>query len=1066
MFDTPEKIQAAIASGELDAEVGALMLKRLPGASLDLDRYSQGLSDQGRAMQQNFLTRDVQGATTLNTEYQYPGTTYPGLETLPPLSLGNTSQNNVPLENNPLVSNSQPQIQKGSEEQIADLMSQGFTRNEAEQLAKSKNYDITGRNTGDSYSSDYEEYLKSNPQANGQLDLSKGFPYIYGGGTDLNTRANLLGQFAGLQKGTEGKGLGIGLSAASLALGLAGDVASGIGMSRANKVAQDYYQKKLRGVDVNDYINAPQDRNTNGTGNMNFRGGGLFLFEDGGTMPASPVEQMVLKAIQDGVPPESIIQSLVAQGISQEQAAQVINSVTEQTTQQPQVGEQPDSDIPVEKLLTGEVMKGLGKDSLIKPNAEVEKEEALKFPDGTVQKVDGADHEEGGVKVNIPSGTKILSDTNKITKANVKYLVKNFDLKVSTDDTYASVLEKYSKKIGLGKLNSEQEEVFKLLKKQMENENVPEGTVRVNTDFLAKKIKAIEDKKAPKEADKQKFFDTLFSFQESEKKPTNKEGEFRQGGEFEAVCKKMGIDPEHAKSIMGIVPKYPEGGTFKTLSKGFEDGTIKPEDLKQQIDQAYKEGKLDLGEYVELGKKIPGNIAPVVKSGVYTGTYNTTTLAGQGAEQYRVNQRQIGESGVYGLEKTNEEIVTQLAKNFPDIIFDDKVFGKYIDKEKSKNGQVVLKPNTKIADSSVLEMQKRVDTRMKATADDILANKDKFDQATIDRAKQYRDTETFTGETSKNMSTKEKVQSFDSRLGNFTSSRYSIGLNLVNPDESKVLSAKGINTLNQIDDETLKTLSPETQAKVKDLRSTKSTGSDFSLNTYTPTVIPTAEEVKTLPVSTDSTVTDLVKNMPATKYPKMFYHPAQVQMAPTPLTATYMGDIQTQYIDPTRIGIENNLQAISDQNQMIAGQLDNLPPSQRAAALSSLLATSQQSTNQAITNANTVNAQAQQQAEVFNIGQFDRNQQNNFNIKQHYTDKTEQAQALLEENMRNYFNFNQKVALTNRASDDKMNLLASVYDYAPNFYGNQIQFDPNDPWSVQKRNDFLANYPQANVPNP
>jgi hypothetical protein len=868
----------------------------------------------------------------------------------------------------------------------------------------------------------------------------------------------MLGQFAGLEKGTKGKGLGIGLTAGSLALGLAGDIASGIGMSKVNRVAQDYYRKKLRGIDVNDYESVSQSGNSNGIGGREYRSGGVFLFPDGGTMPAEPIETMVAEALQNGVPPQEIIKSLVSQGVAEDQATQMINSIS-QPDQESQEG-QEEQNIPVEKLLTGDVMKGLSPNSPIKPNAEVEKKEALKFPDGSVEKVDGPSHEEGGVKVNLPEGTKILSDDTKIDKKDIKKFRKDYDLNVSENDTYASVLEKYSKKLGLAKLNQEQEEVFKMLKGQLENKSASEGTVRVNTEYLAKKIKDIEDKKAPKEAEKQKFFDTLFNAQESRKKPENKEGEFKYGGEFEAVCKKMGIDPEHAKSIMeGSMPKYPGGGVFKSLSEQYKSGTLNPEELKAKMDQEYKAGNIDEGDYVTLGNMIPGNPTPTAKPGVYTGTYNENEYS----TQQRVAQKP-GEQA-YGQPKTKEAIILNLYKNFPDIIAKDDVFGQYLDKDKLKSGQVVFTkelPLNKV-NSSVLNMQKQVDTRMKASANDIIKNKDKFDAATVDRATKYLKEETFSGDFAKGTPIEQQIRSYDQKMGNFTAGRYSIGLNVITPEESKILANKGIYTLNQLDDETLKSLSPGTQAKVQDLKKIKSTDADYSLNTYTPIVD------KATPPATENTkegeLKNLIKNTAVPKVPGMFYHPSQVQLAPTPLTATYMGDIQTQYVDPTRIGIENNLQASSDQMQVIASQLDNLPPSQRASALSSLLATTQTANNQAITNANMVNAQAEQQADVFNIGQFDRNQQNDFNIKQNYVNKTEQAQAILEENMRNYFNFNQKVAMNNKAIDDKYNLMASVFDYKPNFYGNQIQFDPNDEFQIQKRNalalQMLGSQPQS-----
>ena len=1066
-MNSVEEILAALRSGSITQQQADSYMQQMRATSSDPTgdymTYSQGLRD---ITSQNF---DLRGLASLDNKqnntnsFSQPFTFENPMGRLP-LDLGmnqgtqvtGINQNQSAFDPNftgtPGIN---PNIQGNDTDKLArytqDHINGGETPERAAQLAQQE---IDGQNraasTEGNYGNDFETYQKNNPQDDTQVNLDKkgAFPYIYAGGTDLNTRANMLGQFVGLEKGTKGKGIGVALSAGSLALGLAGDIASGIGMSKANKVAQDYYRKKLRGVDTNDYTAISQTDNSNGMGGRSYRKGGVFILEDGGTMPAEPVETMVAQALQSGVSPEEVIKQLVSQGVAEDQAAQMINSISQQG---PELEESDENkqDIPVEKLLTGDVMKGLSKGSPIKPNAEVEKKEALKFPDQSVVKVDGPPHEEGGVKVNLPEGTKVLSDDTTIDKKEVKRFKKELDLNVSESDTYASVLEKYSKKIGLAKLNDEQEEVFKVLKKQMEASNIGEGTSRVNTEFLAKKIKDIEDKKAPKEAERQKFFDTLFASQESKKKPENKEGEFKYGGEFEAVCKKMGIDPEHAKSIMGgSVPTYGPGGTVETLTEQYKNGTLKPEEFKTKMDQEYKSGNLTLGEYTSLGNLIPGNPLPTAK-GLYTGTYNENTLSSQPRETQRPGEQ------AYGRPKTKEDIILNLYRNFPDIIAKDDVFGSYLDKEKLKQGQVAFTKDLSLnkVNASVLSMQKQVDARMKSSANDIIKNKDKFDAATVERANKYLKEETFSGEYKAGTPVEQQIRSYDQKMGNFTSGRYSIGLNVITPEESKILASKGVTTLNQLDEETLKTLSPETQAKVKDLRSIKSTDSDYSLNTYTPFAEKPVEKTSTEALP-EGELKNLIKNTAIQKNPRMFYHPSQVQLAPTPLTATYMGDIQTQYVDPTRIGIENNLQSSSDQMQVIASQLDSLPPSQRASALSSLLATTQASNNQAITNANMVNAQADQQAEVFNIGQFDRNQQNGFNIKQNYVNKTEQAQAILEENMRNYFNFNQKVAMNNKAIDDRYNLMASIYDYTPNFYGNQIQFDPNDEFQIQKRNDL------------
>lgn len=62
------------------------------------------------------------------------------------------------------------------------------------------------------------------------------------------------------------------------------------------------------------------------------------------------------------------------------------------------------------------------------PNAEVEKEELMRFPNGDQMQVDGPSHDMGGVPVNIPTGTEIFSDRLKMP---------------GTKKTFAKVAEKF-----------------------------------------------------------------------------------------------------------------------------------------------------------------------------------------------------------------------------------------------------------------------------------------------------------------------------------------------------------------------------------------------------------------------------------------------------------------------------------------------------------------------------------------------------------------------------------------------------------------------------------------------
>lgn len=74
------------------------------------------------------------------------------------------------------------------------------------------------------------------------------------------------------------------------------------------------------------------------------------------------------------------------------------------------------------------------------PNAELEKQEVMMQPDGTTDQVDGPSHEQGGVPVNVPAGTKIYSDKLKLpgTKVTIAKLAEKFktnkEEKVLDDD--------------------------------------------------------------------------------------------------------------------------------------------------------------------------------------------------------------------------------------------------------------------------------------------------------------------------------------------------------------------------------------------------------------------------------------------------------------------------------------------------------------------------------------------------------------------------------------------------------------------------------------------------------
>lgn len=140
-------------------------------------------------------------------------------------------------------------------------------------------------------------------------------------------------------------------------------------------------------------------------------------------------------------------------------------------------------------------------------NAEVEKQELMRMPDGGTMQVDGPSHEQGGVPVNIPTGTEIFSDRLKMP---------------GSKKTFAKMAEKY-------KTNKED--------KLLDNDKV--------TNTTRKTAKLIADLK-------QRKLDELFQTQESLKQKKVQE-----------YAKKMGYDLNNSQPNQmegSDMVEYKDGG--------------------------------------------------------------------------------------------------------------------------------------------------------------------------------------------------------------------------------------------------------------------------------------------------------------------------------------------------------------------------------------------------------------------------------------------------------------------------------------------------------------------------
>lgn len=267
------------------------------------------------------------------------------------------------------------------------------------------------------------------------------------------------------------------------------------------------------------------------------------------------------------------------------------------------------------ELLTGDYSTG----SKEQPsNAEVEKNEYLKTPDGNVTKVVGDSHEEEGEDMNLPKGTRVISDHLTFNKEQIKLLKDDFDIKVSAKDTYAKGMDKIYQSIGLKDLIEEQEEIIESIKKIKEKagKDKEDATSNVNLEFLSSKLKDIEDQKKPLQKKGAEMFDKIYKLQE-EAKPKEKveeaPTEFKIGGkvfseaDIYRVADERGIDKERA---LEIIKKFHDGGEVhnKKYGAGHPDSAHDDASLILGVNPSETNPDLPMQPFTDRDLKISGNI--------------------------------------------------------------------------------------------------------------------------------------------------------------------------------------------------------------------------------------------------------------------------------------------------------------------------------------------------------------------------------------------------------------------------------------------------------------------------
>lgn len=207
--------------------------------------------------------------------------------------------------------------------------------------------------------------------------------------------------------------------------------------------------------------------------------------------------------------------------------------------------------------MTGQYQFELDEKSPIEVNSEIEKDEFIKDSNG-VRKAIGDTHEKGGIDVHLEEGSKVLSNHLRIGGDLARFIKKSYGLEIKASDTYAKVLNKYLKKIGLYKKADEFESLVKKLETQ-KREVEDEVTLALNQETLMNMINDIGKEIKPLEEEKEKMFDLLFDSQENSKTEAEAKNFMKNGGNFSELADKYGISLERA---MEILPQYQDGGNI------------------------------------------------------------------------------------------------------------------------------------------------------------------------------------------------------------------------------------------------------------------------------------------------------------------------------------------------------------------------------------------------------------------------------------------------------------------------------------------------------------------------
>lgn len=644
--------------------------------------------------------------------------------------------------------------------------------------------------------------------------------------------------------------------------------------------------------------------------------------------------------------------------------------------------------ISIAESLTGNYL--LEDNNLNSPkNVEVEDGEYVKNSQTQrTQLIVGEKHVDGGVKVNLPVESKVLSDFTKIGAQNVKKLKEQFDVKIKPTDTFADVLDKYKKKIGAKELEEDEVEYMKEIEKQLKA-NISEKTKQINLDFLGKELEEVQSKKTEMQKKIDEAFEILFN--EQEKLPKKNSSPMMQEGgnippEIAQLAEQYGIPVEKAMELIAQQqgqeqPQEQGGDVMQQVMSMLQQG-VSPEQIVQEL--------------VSAGYPQEEAVAIIEQ------------VMAQGQGQPQQEQTPVNEQGMPMAEQGLKVMEDGGGWTFPTKV------NKPIEGYEGTTKYVVDKDQ--LTDVELIQPYRQgigYGQQVANVEDTIKVHDWYFD--TEEKKKAFR-------EASKKQGEQPQVKDFQKAY---------------NEELTKRGKKAGLSDA-EIQDMILKVgFSDKSVQKLDGL---------FGAFTSTrPLYDFTKKEGKVEPKVIDAPVDiNLQNNQPINRQvtknivPLLPYFP---QLPPNSMQIPKRQQVDLSRIEPVKIGVEPNLAEAERARIARAMSYANLSPEVASAMQSADLMATQQANNQAISSMEVANAQAQFQADQFNAQQRDREALTNLSLDKRYEQEMFATLANQDADWRRYYNAEALQQKQNYMDIQNLNLVNALSpNYQYNLGTGQVDF--------------------------